>query len=59
MDKEPPQQPEESEKDNVVEFPISECMRARQRHPAGKLGRKSIQEILREIAEAEKDDDES
>lgn len=58
MDKEPPQSsPEDHEEDNIVDFPTSEYMRTRQRHPAGRLGRKSVEETLRDIEQTEKSDD--
>lgn len=58
MDRETPSPPEEREEDNLVKFPTSEYMAARQRHPAGKLARKPVQETLRElgmIREADED----
>ncbi len=62
MESEPPNTPprdpaERQPDDKVVEFPLNERMRSRQNHPAGKFGRKPVEQTLREIGATEADDD--
>ena len=49
-----PEPTDEPAPSNVVEFPLGEYMRARQRHPAGRLGKEPVQRLLEKL---EQDDD--
>lgn len=47
----PPKPTNEQSNGKIIQFPLSEYMRARQQHPAGKLGKKPVEQTLEELGQ--------